>query len=144
MGLAQLRAVRDEPELVAGAGAELVHRVRAEFGGQVRGIQVRRPLGTIARDHAEDTLGPVVHGGEHGGVGGDAVTDQGAGRNDAFDSLGKGDPGAVVPDEALKMPQIGGKGIVPRRVPGHRPTSAVMVYNQTSEQFYRRSRDREL
>jgi hypothetical protein len=47
-------------------------------------------------------------------------------------------PRAVVTEQAVKLLQIGGKGIISGRVPVHRNTSAVMVHNQLTERFYRR------
>ena len=81
----------------------------------------------MARDHTNDPLRAILHSGEHGGVGSNAVTDEGAGGNDAFDSLSGRDLGTLVADKALKVPQIGRKGIISHRVPVHTNSSTGTV-----------------
>jgi hypothetical protein len=119
MRFAQLRTVSDEPKVIGRAAGEMLEGARAKLLGEMVGVEVGRARGTFARGEAREALGTSVGSGEDGGAGGDALADERASSNDAFDGFSQGGTSAGVTDEVVELGEKGSQGIIPRSEPVH-------------------------
>src|ERR671933_649274 len=92
--------------------------------GEVGGVEVGRALGAFTTGHAQDALGTIFDRGEDRGMGGDALADERARADDAFDRFREGGARAGIADQAVEGLEIGGEGIIPGGLPVHRNTSS--------------------
>ena len=102
MGLAQLRAVSDQPKFIGKGSAEMLDGMSAKLLGEVHGVEGGRAFGVFAAGQARDALGAIVGRGEDGGAGGDALADERASGNDAFEGFMQGGASAGITDEGIE------------------------------------------
>jgi hypothetical protein len=96
IGFAEVGAISNQPEFVGGSLGEMGDGMGTEELGEVGGVEVGRALGGLVGSHTKNALGTIMDGGKEGRVRCNALTDERARGNDAFDGLLEGEASASV------------------------------------------------